>query len=257
VLPRALDALHRGRAIDSTLAEGWSAAALLNTSWEWDWPRARDEIRRARALEPMQPLALAAEYAYRGHSGDLIGAVAVLDTLARLDPLDPIVRLNLLYLYAVGGRADSVRAVWNRLPDFIRSVPYGDVPEGIAMLAMNRNAEAERAFREGERSMGKLSPGRGVALARLGRTAEARDQLAAISRAWPTAYSPPELIAAIPAALGDTTAMYHWLDIGVRERSGLVVNLGYWGMELGAHRQEPHFQAILKTAGLTSPPSQR
>ena len=253
VLPRALEALHRGREIDSTLAEGWGAAAVINTAWEWDWPRARDEIRHARAIDPLQPSALLAEYFYRNHSGDLIGGLAVLDTLARLDPLDPIVRLNHMFLYALTGNSDSVRAVWGRLPDFIRNVPFTDVPEGVAMLAMGRNAEAERAFHDGERGMGKLSPGRGVALARLGRVSEARGQLAAISRAWPDAYSPPELIAAIPAALGDTAGMYHWLDTAVRERSGLTVTLGYWGTELGAHRREPHFQAILQTVGVTSP----
>ncbi len=250
VLPRALDALHRAQAIDSTLADGWALAALFNASWEWDWSRARREIARARLADPLNPTALFAQFLYGVHEGHIAGALAVLDTLEHSDPLDPITRLQHMFVYASAGRRDSVLSLWNRLPDFIRRVPFGDVAEGVAMLGANRNVDAERAFRDGERAMGHLSPGRGVALARLGRVAEARAQLRAITRVWPAAYTPPELVAAIPAALGDTTEMYRWLDIGLRERSALLVHLGYWGAELGAHRSEPHFQSILRAAGV-------
>ena len=146
---------------------------------------------------------------------------------------------------------DSTQAVWQRLPDHMRNAPYGDVTEGIAMLALGRNADAERAFRVGEAALGHPSPLRVVALARLGRTAEARAQLKVVEQAFGKPYFGPEFIAAAAAELGDTTTMYRWLDTGQRERSGFALTLGIWGGPFLAHRQEPHFQRILKQMGVT------
>ena len=119
------------------------------------------------------------------------------------------------------------------------------------MLALGRNADAERAFREGEAALGHPSPLRVVALARLGRTAEARAQLKVVEQAFGKPFFGPEFIAAGAAELGDTTTMYRWLDTGQRERSSAAVVLGYWDRPFVAHRQEPHFQRILKQMGLT------
>ena len=60
----------------------------------------------------------------------------------------------------------------------------------------------------------------------------------------------PELVAEIPAALGDTLNMYKWLERGVQVHSGFAMFLGLWGKELGSHRGEPHFQAIMKRVGI-------
>ena len=59
--------------------------------------------------------------------------------------------------------------------------------------------------------------------------------------AWPKAYIPPELVAEIPAALGDTLTMYKWLERGVSAHSAFAIYLGLWGKELGSHRGEPHY----------------
>jgi hypothetical protein len=89
-----------------------------------------------------------------------------------------------------------------------------------------------------------------VALARLGRTAEARAQLQRVERAYGSRYIGPELIAAAAAELGDTTTMYRWLDTGQREHSGIAGALGSWDRPFAAHKQEPHFQRILQQMGV-------
>ena len=89
-----------------------------------------------------------------------------------------------------------------------------------------------------------------VALARLGRTAEARAQLQRVEQAFGARYIGPEFIAAAAAELGDTTTMYRGLDTGQREHSGFAIYLGFWDRPDTAHKQEPHFQRILQQMGL-------
>ena len=251
VVPRVQAILAVVAGIDSSRADYWGTRALLGANWIWDWPTVRRDAARARAIEPLNFNALYAEVFARLAAGNFWGGIATLDTMQRSDPLSPFPQFVRLVSYSFAGMRDSTQAVWQRLPDYIRKGSYGDVTEGIAMLALDRNADAERAFREGEAALGHPSPLRVVALARLGRTAEARAQLQIVEQAFGKRYSPPELIAAAAAELGDTTTMYRWLDTGQRERSSAAVNLGYWDRPFVAHRQEPHFQRILKQMGVT------
>ncbi|MEO7086748.1 MAG: protein kinase [Gemmatimonadaceae bacterium] len=251
VTPRVLAVLRQANAIDSTLAESWAIASTVNTNWQWDWPRARREVDRTRAIEPLNYMALLSEYILALHDGNASHAVAMLDTAERVDPLAPPALLNHLFVYALAGQRESTLAVWKRIPDYMRQVNLGDDTRGMVLLATGQTAAAERAYRAGEKALGHPSPLRGVALARLGRTDEAREQFKSVEAAWLKQYFPPELIAALPAALGDTASMYRWLETGVREQSAWATLLGIWGGELGAHRGEPHFQSILKRVGIT------
>ena len=250
VVPRVQAILAVVAGIDSSRADYWGARALLNASWIWDWPTVRSDAARARAIEPLNANALFAEAVDRLASGNGTAFMVTIDTIQRSDPLSPLPPIQRLVVYSFAGMRDSVQAALQRLPDDLRKGSYGDVFEGIATLALGRDADAERAFREGELELGHPSPLRVVALARLGRTAEARTQLTRAERAFGKPYSPPELIAAGAAELGDTTAMYRWLEIGQRERSSWAILLGLWDRPFVAHRQEPHFQRILQQMGV-------
>ena len=250
VLPRVQAILATAAGIDSSRGDYWATQSLLAANWIWDWPKVRSDAARARAIEPSNLSALFAEAIARGAGGDGWGALATLDTAQRSDPLSPYPQWARFFIYGVAGMRDSTQAVWQRHPDYLRNTPYGDVTEGIAMLALDRNADAERAFREGEAALRHPSALRVVALARLGRSAEARAQLKIVEQAFGKPYFGPEFIAAAAAELGDTTTMYRWLDIGQREHSGFAVFLGFWDRPFMAHKQEPHFQRILQQMGL-------
>ena len=249
VLPRIQAILAVVAGIDTSRAEYWGMRGM-GAHWLWDWPTVRSDAGRARAIEPMNANALFAEAAARYAAGSLTAFMATMDTLERSDPLSPIPHFERLVVYSVAGMRDSAQAAWQRLPDDLRKGGYGDSFEGFVMLALDRNADAERAFREGEAALGHPSPMRVVALARLGRTVEARAQLTRAEQAFGKRYFPPELIAAGAAELGDTTTMYRWLDTGQREHSGVATLLGVWNRPFVAYRQQPHFQRILRQMGL-------
>ena len=250
MVPRIQAILAVVAGIDSSRADYWGTRAFLNANWIWDWPTVRSDAARARVLEPLNANALLAEASDRLASGNVTAFMATLDTLQRSDPLSPLPHFQRFALYSFAGIRDSVQAAWQRLPDDLRKGSYGDVFEGIAALALGRDADAERAFREGERMLEHPSPLRVLALARLGRTAEARAQLTRVEQAFGNTYIPPELIAAGAAELGDTTVMYRWLETGQRERSSSALLLNSWDRPFVAYRQQPHFQRILRQMGL-------
>ena len=102
--------------------------------------------------------------------------------------------------------------------------------------------------------MGHRSPFLGVIYARTGRRAEALRLLADIEATWPQTYIPPEIVALVPDALGDTTAMYRWLERGVQVRSGWAFQLGVWRNLFASHRQEAHFRDIQRRIGVPEGP---
>ena len=225
---------------------------MMGANWIWNWPQIRSDVARARAIEPLNVSALFSEATARLASGSGSGFLGTLDTMGRSDPRSPIPPLIHVHYYSLAGMRDSTQAAWRRVPDYLRRVPLGEIAEGLAMLGLGQNADAERVFRDGESAVGHPSPMRVVALVRVGRIAEARTQFAAVGKSFVTRYFPPELIAAGAAELGDTTAMYRWLDVGQHEQSAWALYLGFWSGALGSHRQEPHFQRILKRVGLSS-----
>jgi hypothetical protein len=251
VLPRVQAIFAQVAKIDSLRADYWAMQASRNAFWLFDWPNVRRDAARARAVEPLSFYAVYADALARLADGNGMAFAATLDTVQRVDPLSPIPPLQRIWFYGLSGMRDSTRAVWQRIPAYLRPVDNGDVTEGMVLLALDKPADAERAFRDGEDALGHPSALRVVALARLGRTAEARTQLQRVEQAFAQRYFPPEMIAAGAAELGDTTAMYRWLDVGQRERSTFALNLGYWDRPFVAHRQEPHFQRILKQVGLS------
>ncbi len=119
----------------------------------------RSDAARARAIEPLNAYAVSGDFGVRLAAGNFWGAMATVDTLERIDPLSPLVPWFRLFIYNATGMRDSMQAVWQRFPAPLRKGSFGDVFE-------------------------QPSPKRVVALARLGRTAEALPQLKIVEQAF-------------------------------------------------------------------------
>ena len=61
------------------------------------------------------------------------------------------------------------------------------------------------------------------------------------------------MVAQIPAALGDTAGMYRWLERGLGVRSAWATVLGVWDPVLASHRNEKHYQSIMRRVGIVAP----
>jgi TolB-like protein len=239
------------KATDSTVAEVWTMAAVAEVAWGWDWPAARRYIDRAIALNGGDANTWFAEMGYQIAQGDIDAAMKASDEAFRLDPLSPGIVANRFFLPLLAGRVDEAQKRSRDIPAGMMDVlNYGDAIPVLLLELTGHGQAAESLYVAAEKTMGHRSPSLGVFYLKTGRPDSARRVLADIERTWPAKYIPPELVARLPAALGDTATMYKWLERGVAARSAWAVYLASMELELAPHRGEPHFKAILARTGL-------
>jgi serine/threonine-protein kinase len=254
VMPKSAEFIDRAMAIDSTRADVLAAAAGHAAGYSFNWPRAQELAAAARRRDNRLSRAMFVQYMVYTARANVSAAMALLDSMVKVDPLDPLPALNQIYLPVMMGDRGSAERAWARAPDFVKSVTYGDVGAAMVPLVSGRHAEALQIATAQESTIGHPSSIAIIALARMGRGVEARARLQAAERAWQTSYSPPEMIAWAAAEVGDTTTMYKWLEVGNRERSAWRLFIGVFGGKIGSHRAEPHFQALLTSYGIKGLP---
>jgi tetratricopeptide (TPR) repeat protein len=125
----------------------------------------------------------------------------------------------------------------------------GQAHEGLghADLALHALASAAR-FSAGNSKALSLT---GYILARAGRTAEARDVLVTLEEASRQRYVPPYALALVHAGLGDTDAVFDWLDRAYRAHD---VHLMYLPVDAKwePYRSDPRYGALVARCGFTS-----
>src|SRR6516225_6316209 len=89
VMPKAKVAAARAIELDDTLAEAHASLGVVKLRFDWDWPGAEREFRRALELNPNLPEAREGYAVYWMTLGNTDQAVQELDRFQRLDPLNP------------------------------------------------------------------------------------------------------------------------------------------------------------------------
>ncbi len=225
--PQGKAALARAMLIDSTRADVWSGLAQV-TAFEWDWPRMRSEIDRARALNPNDPLLPFDESVYQLMVGDRSRAIASAQEWTRADPLNPVPLVMLEWSFFFDAKHDSTIAVARRIEQIAPGFAYLDGFAGYAFGEQKRYAEAESTFKAAEPVIGHRSPGLAWVLALEGKQAESRAVLAEIERDWKTKYVVPEMVAWAYDALGEKEKAWEWLEKGVEVHSWWSVVSTKW-----------------------------
>ena len=249
-VPKAAVAARRAKQLDSTLAEVWSAIANINVQYDWDWPRARREVDRALAINPNSPEALLADAYVWIAQGNRAQAMKSLLRAEASDPLSAPSALQIMIHRTFSDHPEAAVAWYHSSVLRAGNFEYGDSFLGTAQMKLGQFALAESTFRRAEPLLGHRSPGLGVLHARTGKRDAALAVLRDIESHWPARYIPPEIVAQIPAALGDTAGMYRWLERGLEVRSAWATLLGVWDPVLTAHRNEPHYQDIMRRVGI-------
>jgi tetratricopeptide (TPR) repeat protein len=226
--PLAKQLAQKARELDDDLAEAHSALAQVGMAYDWDWPRAEADFRRAIELSPGSAVAHA-RYGYLLMlAGRLDEALARMRHAQRLDPLSLIITANVGYvLYFMGDDDQAVeqfRAALAMDADF----PSAHYYLGLVYDRQARYDEAVAAFQKAI-ALSKGTPGDlnalGHAYAAAGRTAEARavlDELVRLSRGR---YVPPFFIGFSHLALGEADEGFEWLERAYRERDFYMIYL--------------------------------
>jgi serine/threonine-protein kinase len=233
LMAKARSAGGRALRLDPASSEALASLAVLRYAFDHDWAGAERDFERGLALNP--------SYA-RGHLQYATGLV----TRARFDAA--IVHIRAARALECAGRYEesiaSARQTLRNDPKFV----YARVPLGIG-LAMKGDfaqaiAEFEAAIRSLDRGAWILGP-MGYALARAGRTVEARNIVKEIEAADGVAVQ----LAHVYAALGDKPRALDELERAYARR---IVDLNFMAVDplLASLRAEPRFVALKGRMGL-------
>jgi TolB-like protein/DNA-binding winged helix-turn-helix (wHTH) protein/Flp pilus assembly protein TadD len=256
--PRGKAAAMRALELDDSLAEAHTSLAFASMNYDWDWPAAEREFRKAIELNP--------NYANAHHwYGDYLSAVgqheqAIAESrrALELDPLSPIINAWLGWRYYFARQFDKAIDQYRETLEIDSNfVPVhlvlGQAYEQKGMLK-EAIAELEKAS-----SLSKGAPLYASSLAHAyavaGRRNEAETMLHQADEHAQHAYVPSFHVAIMYAGLGRKDETIAWLERGYQERSAWMVWLKV-DPRFDFVRSDARFQNLLLRLGFPIAPAQ-
>ena len=139
---KAREAAQKAIDIDNNLALGHYALAYIQTSYDWDWSGADMEFKKALILDPsnigaingMANLALAL--------GRFDEAIQLYTRALELDPLRPIIRINLGMTLMHNYQPEQASKILTEAIDLNPGFPTAHYRLGLSYLLLNKTDEA-------------------------------------------------------------------------------------------------------------------
>ena len=245
---KAKAAAMRALEVDATTAEAHSALANVKSWYEWDWPGAEREFKRAIELSGNDPTPNQQYASYLIVMGRYQEAVAESTRAQHLAPLSLTANAQAARILFYAGQYDAAieqcRKALEMDPDF-----------GGAHLFLGRTYTQKGLYREAFselerarillRNSAEILSLIGYADAVSGRTAEARQVLEELQRSSRQRYVSPYHIALIHAGLGERDEAFQWLDKAYDDREGRMTLLKS-APEVAALRSDPRFTKLLQ-----------
>ncbi len=220
-MPQARAAATRALELDETLADAHATLGFLHTAFDWDWPAAEKELRRALELNPNHAQAHDAYGNYLTVVGRGEEALAEIRRARELDPLSVAVNLDaVVELFMLRRYADAVERA-RVLLDMDPNNGNAHAMLAIVYVQLGRRAEAVaeavKGIRETDSPLNIATAG--TALAASGEEAEARRVLQNLKEIAAKRYACPYEIGLIHVGLGEKDEGFRWLEKGYNERS--------------------------------------
>lgn len=251
-VPIARKSAEKALQIDEELAEAHVSLAHVKFFYDWNWPAAEREYRRAIELNP----AYATAHQWYGDllmiRGNREETLAEKQRALNLDPTSPVLVMDrgstLYYLRDYDSVVAHCRMALEMDQTFLLAhillgrtyVQMKKFPEAIAEFLVAREAAPQFSL-----PLALLGHACGVA----GRKAEAETVLTALSRMAREHYVPPHEFAAVHLGLGDREKAMEYLEKAYQEHSSLMVYLRLEPL-LDPLRGERRFLNLLEKVGL-------
>ena len=246
--PRAKAGATKALELDETSAEAHTSLAIIKDDYEWDWPGAEREFKRALELNPNYATA---HHWYSDHL-EIVGrhdeAIAEIKRAQQLDPLSLIIKA------IVGRRFHSARRydeAVEQLRQTLEMDPNFAVAHWLLGETYEQKAQYESAIAEYQKAR-TASGGSVYVVAALGRAyaaagkrREALKILGELEELSKRRYVSASSVADIYIALGEKDQALEWLEKGYRDRDEGMVRLN-WEATLDPLRSDPRFQGLLR-----------
>ena len=240
-------AVQRALAAVPNLAEARAEQAFKLYWFDFDWPAAEREFRRALAINPNVVMAQFGLAMLLLTQDRLDEGFAHMRSARELDPMSPVLNALEAGFLLDAGRRDEARARLNRAFDVAPNFWLAHSTRGLLHLAEQQPEQAIVALRRGVvlADNSQASALLGVHLARSGQREEAREILNRLLSVAKIRYVPSISVAAVYAALGEVAPALDALDRALLLRDTRLIYLKddpHWS----GLRKEPRFVVLMQ-----------
>jgi serine/threonine protein kinase len=253
-MPKAKAAAMRALELDETLAEAHTALGRVLGVYDWDWPSAEKEYKRAIELNPRYAIAhqwYGGWLQVMGHHNE---AIAERKLAQELDPLSPIVSFELGLAFYYARDYDQAIKQFQKTLELEQNFPP---PQQFLPACYEQKGMYDEAIAGFKKTIPPLGGsewsltrgGLGHTYAVLGRKSEALAVVAELKQLSAQGYVPATSIALVYAGLGDKDQAFAWLEKAHEEHSFQLQNLTVeprWD----SLRSDPRFASLVRRVGL-------
>lgn len=250
--PKAKEAALKAVQLDDSLAEAHTSLATMNFNYDWNWPAAERELKRAIEIDPNYATAHQRYSLYLIAMGHLSESIAEMTRARDLDPMSVSINFSLGWRLYFARRYDEaiaqLRTTLELDPNCVlahRVMGQTYAEKGEFGAAINELETAAKLSGNAPLVLGPV----GYVYARAGKYAEAKSILKQMEAASQRAYVSPVHRAEVYVGLGDTASALQWLQRAYEERANDLVFLKV-DPEFDGLRSNPQFSELLRRVGL-------
>jgi eukaryotic-like serine/threonine-protein kinase len=250
--PRAREAIERALAIDPTLVEAHTSLAYGTMLYEWDWASAEASFARALELNPSYAPAHHWYADFLAGRGRLEEALREMTRAHELDPLAPIVSVETAWVLALlrrGGEALAwVDAVVRDDPGFAHAY----VVRGLVLQSLGDHRSAIAAHRKALEIGGFYSFSYSAliyALAAVGEREEAMRLLEELEERARREHVPAFAFALAYTGLGDVETAFSWVEKAVEARDEMMAE-NFLDSLFDPLRADRRYAAVVRRLGV-------
>ena len=254
IFPKAAAAARKALELDETISDAHRALGSYKLHYEWNWPEAERELKRAIELDPNNDGAYSEYASYLITIGRFDEAIALrkrANDLAGPSAFPVITNLGNAYFYArqYEEAIKHHRRALELNPRFARS----HVAIGMTYVQMGKHdeaiAEIKQAISFSDDTINIAALGYAYAMA--GRRAEARKVIDDLAERSKQKYVSPYFIGGIYAALGERDHAFAWLEKAYQDRHPFMTLIGVEPV-FDSLRSDPQFADLVRRVGIPS-----
>ena len=221
VMPRAKEAALRAVELDPNLASAHVRLGYVRLFFDWDWPAAEAEYRRALEINPSLPEAQLGYATYLGTLGRFDEALSRVQQAYLFDPLALESRNEALWIYYFSGRMPETVAQCQKT---IEMEPAAGLPYAMLAMAYARMGRRSETLQAAENAI-RLANSPSVitttasALAHVGQSHEAKQLLSKALEQAKERYVCRFIVGAAYAELGENEKALESMEQGFLQRS--------------------------------------
>ena len=252
---KAKEAALKAIELDDSLAEAHASLGFVHHHYDWDWPAAEKELKRAIELNPQSAQSYTLYMEYLAGMGRFDEAKVQGRRALELDPL------SVSNYWFLGGNAISAGRVDEAIQDYSKAIEL-DPNNGWSRVFLGRaylfKGDPKRAIEEME-SAERLQPDDplvqgflGYVYAVTGRRADALKVLQKLDELGKRRFVSTIARVYVYTGLGEKDKAFEWLEKAYQERSD---SLTWFRLdpESKSLQSDPRFAALMRKVGFDSP----